>query len=132
MKKILLIIAVVAFIAACKNNLPGTKVSLAEFPSKAKELVGKEVILEGTISHVCHMNYQKMFLVGENPDQEVKIVTGKEIAKFDTTLQNTKVLIQGVVMLEEASMPEQNKTDSLEAKRHEAQYAVECKKIIKK
>ena len=61
-------------------------VTLAEFKEQAETLVGKEVILEGTIIHVCKHGGQKMFITEDDPDIRVKITPGEEMAAFETEL----------------------------------------------
>ena len=72
-------------------------VTLAEFKEQAETLVGKEVILEGTIIHVCKHGGQKMFITEDDPDIRVKITPGEEMAAFETELEGSDVKVLGIV-----------------------------------
>jgi hypothetical protein len=72
-------------------------VDLADFKSVAGDLVGKDIALNGLIDHVCKHGGQKMFLVNENGDARVKIVTGEDMAAFNTELEGESANVVGVV-----------------------------------
>ena len=72
-------------------------VTLAEFKEQAETLVGKEVILEGTIIHVCKHGGQKMLITEDDPDIRVKITPGEEMAAFETELEGSDVKVLGIV-----------------------------------
>jgi len=79
-------------------------VTLAEFKANAETLVGKEIILEGTIIHVCKHGGQKMFITADDPDVRVKITPGEEMAAFETELEGSDVKVIGVVEAIEAEV----------------------------
>jgi hypothetical protein len=70
---------------------------LADFSEKAGDLVGKQVELYGMIDHVCKHGGQKMFLVNEDGEVRVKIVTGENMAAFNTELEGESVNVIGIV-----------------------------------
>lgn len=72
-------------------------VDLVDFSAKAGDLVGKQVELYGMIDHVCKHGGQKMFLVNENGDARIKIVTGENMAAFNTELEGESVNVLGIV-----------------------------------
>lgn len=75
-----------------------TMLSLADFKTKAETLVGKEVILEGDVIHVCKHGGKKMFITADDPDVRIKITTdGEQIAAFDTELEGSHVKVHGIV-----------------------------------
>jgi hypothetical protein len=71
--------------------------SLAEFNEKAETLVGKEVILEGTVIHVCEHGGQKMFITADDPDVRIKITTTDETAAFIPELEGSDIKVVGIV-----------------------------------
>ncbi|MEN8226041.1 MAG: hypothetical protein ABFS05_11855 [Bacteroidota bacterium] len=79
-------------------------VTLAEFKANAETLVGKEIILEGTVIHVCKHGGQKMFITADDPDVRIKITPGEEMAAFDTELEGSDVKVIGVVEAIEAEV----------------------------
>jgi len=74
-----------------------TVVALADFKDMAESLLGKEVILEGTIIHVCKHGGKKMFITADDPDVRIKITSGEENISFDTELEGSHVSVHGIV-----------------------------------
>jgi hypothetical protein len=74
-----------------------TPVAVADFEQKAEGLVEKKVSISGTVVHVCEHSGKNIFIVNENPEVKVKIVAGKNIAKFEQELNGTDVEFIGVV-----------------------------------
>lgn len=72
-------------------------VELADFSARAGDLVGKQVELYGMIDHVCKHGGQKMFLVNEDGETRIKIVTGENMAAFNTELEGESVNVIGIV-----------------------------------
>ena len=79
-----------------------TIVALADFNDKAESLLGKEVILEGTVVHVCKHGGKKMFITADDPDIRIKITSGEESISFDTELEGSYVSVHGIVETVEA------------------------------
>lgn len=78
--------------------------SLADFKDQAETMVGEEVILEGTVIHVCKHGGQKMFITADNPDIRIKITPGEEMAAFEAELEGSDVKVVGVVEEMEAEV----------------------------
>ena len=112
MKSILWSIVVLLFLfTACQNqsdkSQPGlieevgseeaVDLDLANFEEQAGLLVGKKVVLEGMIDHVCKHGGQKMFMVNQDADARVKITTGENMAAFNTELEGETVKVVGIV-----------------------------------
>lgn len=72
-------------------------VQLSDFNEKAETLVGEQIVLTGMVDHVCKHGGQKFFLVNENADARIKVVTGKNMAAFNTELEGETVQVIGVV-----------------------------------
>ncbi len=115
-KNILLILVAAVFAISCNNQATTndeqtaqeeevvvvkeepTMLSLADFQAQAENLVGKEVILEGDVIHVCKHGGKKMFITADDPDVRIKITTdGEMVAAFDTELEGSHVKVHGIV-----------------------------------
>lgn len=81
-----------------------TMVALAEFKDKAESLVGKEVLLEGTVIHVCRHGGKKMFITADDPDVRIKITTGEDMVVFDPELEGSYIKVYGIVEAIEAEV----------------------------
>ncbi|HSG67837.1 MAG TPA: OB-fold nucleic acid binding domain-containing protein [Bacteroidales bacterium] len=110
-------------------------VALADFDAKAETLVGQEVILEGTVVHVCKHGGKKMFITAEDPEVRIKITPGEETESFDVELEGSYVKIHGVVEAMEAEVVDEGENTEAgehvedadhENYYHKPQYSVSC------
>ena len=91
---------------ACKNNVKksdkaSTNVTVDSFLKSPENWAGKEIVIAGTVSHVCRHSGKKIFIFGENPDNTVKIVTGGQVTSFDVKLEGKEVEVKGKVIEDE-------------------------------
>jgi hypothetical protein len=108
-KRILSIVIFAAVISSCGNTGkkeasskvagPGdaVKVEFASLVANPDNYVGKNIIVEGKVVHVCMETGKKLFIVGENPDIRLFISAGENIPKFPTTLLGSQVVVEGVI-----------------------------------
>lgn len=112
MKKVILSFLVALILFSCNQikNEPSTttsnqktlkdevfQVSLKDFNTLADSLVGKKVVINGTVDHVCKHGGQKMMIVNRNTDARLKIVPGENMAAFNTELEGEDVAVTGSV-----------------------------------
>lgn len=112
-----------------------TAVALADFADQAEALLGKEVMLEGSVIHVCQHGGKKMFITADDPDVRIKITTGQETASFDTELEGSYVKVIGIVEAMETEIVDEGETgeegehvedDDHKNIYHKPQYSVSC------
>ncbi len=72
-------------------------VALSDFELKAEELVGKQVMLTGTVDHVCKHGGQRMFVIETGSEGRVKVTPDENIAAFKTDLEGQSVKLIGIV-----------------------------------
>ena len=139
MKKIALIMIAMVWISfsyaqteiSAKPASEGQKVEVNSFKDQAPDMVGKTVEMSGMVTHVCKHGGQKMFIMNDNPDVQVKITTGEKMAAFPAELEGSTVWVKGVVeeMEEEVSEEEAAEKNQDEAHQniyHVKQYSVAC------
>jgi len=112
MKKYLVtLIAFVFLFSACENTVKKEStseeevvlveetipVSISNFEVKAEELVGKQIMLSGTVDHVCTHGGQRMFVIETGSEGRVKINPDENIAAFNTDLEGQNIKIIGIV-----------------------------------
>jgi hypothetical protein len=106
MKKVsaLLLIALVLFSCGTKKqkeNQEGTNkstaVSVDKILSNTNAFVDKEVVVEGLVNHVCSHSGKRMFVLGNNPDEALRITPNDKIGIFDKDLEGNTVEIKGVL-----------------------------------
>lgn len=108
-KKIFLLSALALFIFACgdetenDNDNPSdtseiaaleeiVEIAMADFESKAGELIGKEVKVSGVVDHVCKHDGKKIHLV--NGDNSLHVSNDK---RFDESLSGSEISVTGIV-----------------------------------
>lgn len=107
MKKVstLLFIALVLFSCGTKKQKENqetttnklTAISVDKILSNTSDYVNKEVMVEGLVNHVCSHSGKRMFVLGENPDNALKITPNNKIGIFDKKLEGNTVIIKGVL-----------------------------------
>jgi hypothetical protein len=66
--------------------------ALAENPGN---YIGKNIIVEGKVVHVCPHTGKKMFIVGDNPDIMLYVSAGENTPKFPMELLGTRISVEG-------------------------------------
>ena len=112
MNKLFYALLVMLFVTtACQNNTEKQQdpeiddvvveeavfLDLSNFEDKAESLIGKQIVMNGMIDHVCKHGGQKMFMVNENADARIKITTGENMAAFNTELVGETLKVVGVI-----------------------------------
>ncbi len=110
-----LLIIGVAILAACSGNqgqsaaernvnqkeqfvAPANSMTPKQISDKGMELVDKEVIIAGKITHVCHRSGKKCFIVGEDDSLlSMQVFVGGEIDTFPREMAHQKVAISGIL-----------------------------------
>jgi hypothetical protein len=83
-----------------KGNESGDEtrlITVSDFLSHAGPMVDQTVQISGTVVHVCRQGGQRLFIVGEDGEQRVRITTGDNIAQFSVELEGETVAVTGVV-----------------------------------
>ena len=65
--------------------------------AKGASLIGQEIQIQGTVSHVCKHAGKKCFLTSEDSDAAVQVMAGGEIAAFDKELIGSDIVVKGKV-----------------------------------
>lgn len=111
MKKFFFFLAISAFIignnSGCKNGenqaVDSTKLSVTvdSFLATPENWVNKDILITGTVSHVCRHSGKKLFLFGADAQKTVKINAGVDFSSFDLKYEGTDVEITGTVVEDE-------------------------------
>jgi DNA/RNA endonuclease YhcR with UshA esterase domain len=98
MKKLFLSMWVAVLFISCNPDQSKEKtteapvIALADFNTKAGEWVGKEVIVEGIVDHVCKHGGKRLFLVDDKGDVHVD-----SEKRFDDALKGSQIVVKGIV-----------------------------------
>jgi len=107
MKKFIVAIFALAFVVVSCDNPTANKeaqeqteeviveeivtVNLSEFDEQVEDLVGKTIVVEGTVDHVCTHGGQRMFLIDTGSEGRVKVTPDENVAAFKTDLEGQAV-----------------------------------------
>ncbi len=114
MKKGMITLVAVAFLfTACQNNTEkketknteeevvvvekAVPVTVTEFEKQAENLVGKKVVITGTVDHVCKHGGQRMFVIETGSEERVKVTPDENIAAFKPDWEGQTIEVEGIV-----------------------------------
>lgn len=95
--------------ASCKNSsqptsepvsmaASGDTLTIDEVLSRADSLVGQAVVLEGVCTHICEHGGQKIFLMGSDDTQMLRVEASKQLGSFPKETVNSIVAVEGVIV----------------------------------
>jgi hypothetical protein len=87
----------------CNNSKKETTnvLTVDSFLVAPEKWAGKDVVISGTVSHVCRHSGKKLFLFGADAEKTVKINAGGDVSAFDIKYEGTDVEINGTVVEDE-------------------------------
>jgi hypothetical protein len=100
---------IIALISSCANSgkkdvssktdatEKSVRVEFAELIANPYNYVGRNIIVEGKVVHVCTETGKKMFVVGENPDVRLYVAAGETISKFPMELLGSEIAVEGLI-----------------------------------
>lgn len=74
-----------------------TAISVDKILSNTQDYVEKNVVVEGMVNHVCSHSGKRMFILGTNPDETLRITPNEKIGVFEKGLEGNTVRIKGVL-----------------------------------
>lgn len=106
-KRIFAIMMIAAFISSCGNTTKKDEtakvvegIEIVQFDSlvaHTDNYVGRNIVVEGKVVHVCTESGKKLFIVGTNPDVRLYIQAGENMPKFPMDLLGTQVVVEGTI-----------------------------------
>ena len=140
MKKILLMISAVALLASCncEDNSNSTDtdstaveettamsaISVEEFLANPEEFAGTEVMVSGTVTHVCKHGGKKMHMVGTSDESKLRIDADETISEFPIELEGSEVVVTFSVTEEKVDVASLD-AEYAEKEEHHADEAAE-------
>ncbi len=108
MKKLALIGIVALMFFGCSNqnkkqqktdDQPAEVVVLTvdELYQNAPEMADKEIVVKGTVMHVCKQGGARCFLMGSNEDINIRVEAGEKIGAFSQEQMGSEVEIAGIL-----------------------------------
>lgn len=150
MRNVFVLILLLAVAVSCNQNdkktaesdaTPETEVSASiltvgqvlESPEKYKDA---DIKISGMVTHVCKHGGQKLFIIGDDPELQLRVNVGDGVPEFDMALEGSNVEFSGKIkILEEdvsAALAKENEEkdhhtgDEPHAKAESASYFMEA------
>jgi hypothetical protein len=109
MKKIALIGLVAILFASCgqqtkkqelkseNTQVEAIALTVDQLLDQAPELADQEVVVKGTVMHVCQQGGQRCFLMGSNEDITIRVEAGEKIGAFKQEQMGSELEIVGML-----------------------------------
>jgi hypothetical protein len=116
--------------AAIQGDSKALVVTPEKFQDIAEANVGKSVEIEGLVVHVCKHGGKKLFIVGSDPEQRVKITTSDKVSVFQPELEGSTIKVKGIIepMAEEELPAEEKAAQDADHSNyyHKPQFSITC------
>ena len=108
MKKLALFIVLSIVLFSCGNQKSQNQsaenvekevvvITVDELYQNASDLADSEVMVKGTVMHVCQHGGQRCFLMGSNEDINIRIEAGEKIGAFSQELMGSELEVVGIL-----------------------------------
>lgn len=128
MKKICLILAVVALLSSCNSNTKNTEkvkeVTLNELIASSEDFKDNVISVEGMVTHVCKHGGQKLFLTDESGDLSLLVTVSESIPEFDVALEGSDIQVTGKLIVTVENLAEE--ADNHDGNGEEKAMKAEC------
>ena len=94
LKRLIPTLITALFMASCGNQ---TVYNVNSFLAAAENLVDQEIVIKGTVTHVCIHSGQKCFIKAEGSDQTIMVQAEGEIESFSNDLIGKEIIVLGIV-----------------------------------
>lgn len=121
MKKTMVLLFSLVVLFSCTNQTKQKKdeksaeltvLTVDELQAQGKDLVGKEVMVKGTVTHVCKEAGARCFVMGSTEDISIRIEAGR-IGSFTQEQMGSDIQVRGTlkeVQLDEEDLAEMEKS----------------------
>ncbi|OFX24167.1 MAG: hypothetical protein A2041_03490 [Bacteroidetes bacterium GWA2_31_9b] len=99
-KKIFGVLAIAVLLYSCGTKQTEStveKVNVETLMASIDNYIDKDVVVSGTVSHVCAHGGKRLFLIAENPDLAIKVIPTEELGVFNKDVEGSSVNIYGKV-----------------------------------
>ncbi len=73
-----------------------SEITVEDFLADAGPFIEKPVSITGTVVHVCRHGGQRLFIVGEDGEERIRITVGDNIPEFDVELEGSMIEVNGI------------------------------------
>ncbi|HER07525.1 MAG TPA: hypothetical protein ENO20_01320 [Bacteroides sp.] len=116
MRQVIMILVVAALVGSCnrsnrqdeqaqavRDEMEILSATIQELLANPAEYRDKEVALSGMVTHVCRHGGQKCFVLADDGETQLRVVTGGEMDEFATSLEGSTVAFRGIFRVQDAA-----------------------------
>ena len=74
-----------------------TAIEVSKFVNAASGNIGKEIVVKGTVSHVCSHAGRRCFIVDSTGNHSIRIEAKGDIGSFNRELSGNDIIVTGIV-----------------------------------
>ncbi|MBN2805415.1 MAG: hypothetical protein JXR22_02055 [Prolixibacteraceae bacterium] len=96
-------------LSACQNNKKSSEtdvLTVTQLLSNVDQLIDQELILTGTVNHVCSHSGRRCFLLDSLGDNTIRVEAGGEIESFSKELMGNTIQVKGFVREDRLTLAE--------------------------
>ena len=108
MKKLVLLSLVTLLLFSCGNQKSKKQtvvqaeteiivLTIDDLYKSAAELADKEIVVKGTVMHICQSGGERCFIMGSTEDVVIRIEAGEKIGAFDQELMGSDIEVVGIL-----------------------------------
>ena len=91
-----------AFVTACGNDTgskdaAGTAMTLAKLLEKPEQFTDKQVVLTGTVTHVCKHGGKRLHITDIETKDVIRVESGEDMSAFARELEGSDVVVTGIL-----------------------------------
>lgn len=84
--------------AQATEQVSSTALEVDDLLAQAPQLVGQEVSVEGICTHICAHGGRKIFLMGSDDTQTIRVESGGQLGAFKADCVNSLVQVSGTLV----------------------------------
>ncbi len=115
MKHLILIILLIPLTFGCnsgKTEKTQTPISVKEVITLADEKVDQELVITGTVNHVCSHSGRRCFLIDDTGEHSIRVEAAGEIENFEKELIGKNIRVTGILKEDRFTAAEIDKLES--------------------
>jgi hypothetical protein len=97
--------------------------TIAEVLATPSDYLDKEVAISGMVTHVCREGGQKCFILADDGETQLRIVTGGDIDEFKVNMEGSIVAFKGIFRVLNTAQAEVEKEDYNSKESHVVEQA---------
>lgn len=107
MKNIVYYTALMLLLMGCNSSTTNTEsqsasssakvLDIGEFMDAAESIIGEEINITGTVSHICSHSGKRCFIIDSTGNQSVRIEAKGDISSFNRELSGSDIVVTGIV-----------------------------------